>query len=339
MFPILFTVPAWCVAALFGALLGGMLASGGKHKLVAIGGTVAGAALGMGLGLTQAWGANWVPVRGYGVMILAGFLTGVWIAARRARLIGVDPRHCLDLGMFGVVVGLAGARIFHVLMNWPDFNPVATGSFDYRRIVKMFLLWEGGLVFYGTFFAVIPFTWLYCRAFKLPKLAFLDMAIPSLIAGLALGRIGCFLNGCCFGKVCDLPWAVRFPQGAVETSPPFDWQYKQGLVSATASHTLPIHPTQIYASIAATLTCVFLYAFWPHRKYEGQVLSLALIMAGSMRFFEELLRTDEGAAFPQISSTLTIAQYLAIFLIVAGFGCLMYFRNRAYPPTVQLAPS
>jgi phosphatidylglycerol:prolipoprotein diacylglycerol transferase len=330
MFPILFSLPVWLVAALFGALLGGMLTSGSLKTAWAVGGTAVGAVLGLLLAFNQPWGAGWIPVRGYGIMILSGFLLGVWLAARRSRKIGVESRHCLDVGMYGVVIGLTGARLFHVWMNWADFDPFASGKFDHHPLVKILLIWEGGLVFYGTFFTVIPFTWLYCRAFKLPKLAFLDMAIPSLFAGLALGRIGCFLNGCCYGKTCDLAWAVRFPHGPEgELSPPFHWQASQGLVSEHAARTLPIHPTQIYASIAAALTCAFLYLYWPRRKYDGQILSLGLIMAGSTRFFEELLRTDEGAAYPQISAVLTIAQYLALFLVASGFACLLYFRSRA----------
>src|SRR5688500_9413145 len=150
MFPILASLPAWLVTALFGALLGGMLASGSKRPIVGIAGTIGGALLGTIIALNKSWGHNWVPIRGYGVMILIGFLVGVWLAWRRAPQIGVESTHTLDLGMFGVVVGLAGARVFHIIMHWPDFNPFASGSFDYRPIIKMFLIWEGGLVFYGT---------------------------------------------------------------------------------------------------------------------------------------------------------------------------------------------
>ena len=145
-------------------------------------------------------------------MILIGFLLGVWLAARRAPLIGVDPRVCLDIGVLGVLVGLAGCRAMHVILNWPEFNPFQPAGFDLNRVAEMFKIWKGGLVFFGGFIAVIPFAAVYCRFANVPPVAFLDLALPSIIAGHAVGRLGCFLNGCCFGAPCALPWAVQFPK-------------------------------------------------------------------------------------------------------------------------------
>ena len=282
------------------------------------------AALGGWWSFHQSWGQNQVPVQGYGMMILLGFLCGVWLPWRRSHLLGVDPKHCVDIGVWGVMLGLAGARVFHVLLNWPEFDPFHDGGFDFARVARMFKLWEGGLVFYGAFICALLWTWFYCKHFKLPALPFLDLSVPGLISGLALGRIGCFLNGCCYGNLSSLPWHVRFPRG----SPAYEWQVNARMISPVAPATLAIHPTQLYASLAAGLSAAFLYFYWPMRKYDGQIVALMLMMAGASRFFEEILRADDVAAFPSLSQSMTIAQWLAIPIFLMGIVLLFYFRNK-----------
>jgi phosphatidylglycerol:prolipoprotein diacylglycerol transferase len=330
MYPHLFSIPIFVIAAVVGALVASTLAAGFKNPLITLCAGALGASAGMGLSFTQEWGQGSIPVQSYGTMILVGFVFAVWIAARRSPQLGIEPHHCLDIGVYGVFVGLGGSRVFDILMNWNDFNPFHAGGFDVARVADMFKLWKGGLVFYGAFLAVIPYGFLYCRRNKLPGLPFIDLLIMSVVTGLAFGRIGCFLNGCCFGKTCSLPWAVKFPARL----PPGDsaahaWHAANGWIAASAPYSLPVHPTQIYASIAAALTAAFLYAYWPRRKYDGQILSLAMIMVGATRFFEELLRDDEGAVFPSICGWMTIAQWVALFIIALGFGLMFYYRNRA----------
>jgi phosphatidylglycerol:prolipoprotein diacylglycerol transferase len=153
--------------------------------------------------------------------------------------------------------------------------------------------------------------------------------MPSLIAGQAFGRIGCFMFGCCYGKMCDLPWAVHFPHGA----PAWQAQVADGVIGEHAAFSAGVHPTQIYALIAGALTAAFLYAWWPRRRYDGQILALSLIMAGVSRFFEQMLRDDEPAALASVPS-MTVANWLAIVVVVAGAGLLLYFRRRGKLHTV-----
>jgi len=318
----LFELPVYAIVALMAALVAAT-AVGSRKPGVLAGVFIAAAVLAGGFAYSQEWGRQLVPIRGYGMMILIGFLLGVWIAARRAHLIGCEKRHVMDVAIYGVIIGLAGARLFHVIMHWHSYNPFTAAGFDFSRVIDMFAIWNGGLVFYGTFLTVIPWAWAYCRINKLPAIAFLDLAAPSLIIGLAVGRIGCFLNGCCYGNLCELPWGVEFPAGA----PAWQWQVNDHLIDKTAAHARAVHPTQIYASIAAALTSAFLYAYWPRRKFNGQIISLMLIMAGTTRFFEEMLRTDEPAAFPDISASLTIAQWIAFGIVAAGFAMLAWFSR------------
>ena len=330
MHPRLFELPVFVIAIFAGALLGSILTAGAKSSIPKIIGTFAAAAL-CGAIARMNWGVQTIPVQSYGVMLLIGFLSGVWVAARRAKEIGVEPHHFMDMSLWGIFVGLAGARAFEIYMNWNAYTPFLPDGFEMHRVYKWFKLWDGGLVFYGTFVTVIPMAWYYCRRFKLPALKFLDLAAPGLIVGQAFGRIGCFLSGCCYGKVCSLPWAVSFPAREVHDSPAHEWHVASGLIQPFSTLSLPVHPTQIYASLAAFLTAAFLYAYWPRRRYDGQILSLMMIMVASTRFFEELLRDDDGPGLPMLSSWMTIAQWFALAIFACGVALMFYFRSRRGP--------
>ena len=328
MYPHLFSIPIWVFAAAVGAAVGATF--GGKSNRASIIGGLIGALIAAVVAYLLPVGHNVIPVQGYGVMILIGFSLGVAFAEQRLPALGIKPLAALDMGLTGAFLGIAGARIFYILMTWNEFNPFASGTFDASKITKMFAIWEGGLVFYGAFLVAIPWAYIYCTRNKIPKIPFMDASAPGLIIGQAFGRIGCFLTGCCFGRTCDLPWAVHFPPN----SAPYDEQVRLGQLAANAARSAAVHPTQLYASIAGFLTWGFLYTYWPRRKYDGQILSLTLIMAGATRFFEEMLRNDDAPPLPSISDSITIAQWLAIPIMLTGFGLMFYFRkkNELYVP-------
>lgn len=329
MHPILFFVPVWLFAAFAGGALGASF-SGKNWKLNLLCGALGALLAGWLARQFYSGGQQPIPVQSYGVMVLTGFILAVLLAEWRMPQIGVRRFHVLDMGLTGIVLGLLGARLFYIVMTWSEFNPFTPQGFDASMLVKMFKLWEGGLVFYGAFVVSILWTWYYCARHKLPAVPFLDIAAPGLLMGLAFGRIGCFLSGCCFGRTCELPWAVSFPKD----SPAYIEQFKLGMLQARAAATLPVHPTQLYASLAAILTYAFLMLYWPRRKYDGQVLSLMLLMAGVTRFFEEILRADDVPPFPKLSQSWTIAQWVAVLIVAMGFGLMFFFRkqNRLYRP-------
>ena len=122
------------------------------------------------------------------------------MAARRSELLGVAKTHCIDIGTYGAFLGIAGARLLNMALSWPDYPPI----FGEGNGIA-------GLDFFGAFATSIVFTYLYCRYHKIPAVPFLDLAVPSLIAGQAFGRMGCFFYGCCYGKPTTLPWHVCFP--------------------------------------------------------------------------------------------------------------------------------
>jgi phosphatidylglycerol:prolipoprotein diacylglycerol transferase len=167
-----------------------------------------------------------VPIRGFGVMFMLATVASVGLAAYRARQMGIDPDVVYSLSFWMVVAGLIGARLFFVVQYWDEFykpNNVA------GTVQALLNFTKGGLVVYGSVIAGLPVGVWYLRKRGLPILAFGDIIAPSMVVGLALGRIGCFLNGCCFGGECLPPdWkAMTFPQG----SPPYQQQESKGWLS------------------------------------------------------------------------------------------------------------
>jgi phosphatidylglycerol:prolipoprotein diacylglycerol transferase len=163
-------------------------------------------------------------VRGYGVMMLLGIVSGVALATHRARRVGIHPELILTLAFWMFVSGIAGARLFYVIEYWSEFqrNHPDLGE----RLVAILNISEGGLVVYGSFIAVMIAVAVFVRRYRVPGLALADLIAPSMFLGLAFGRIGCLMNGCCFGGACEQAWSVQFPWG----SPPHVRQVERGLV-------------------------------------------------------------------------------------------------------------
>lgn len=336
MHQILFYLPVAVLLAAAGFFLGLLTISSflkEHRRWVPWTGALAGMALALALGAQRGWLAAGWPVRGYGVMILLGFLLGVWLAQRRSRQIGVEPEHCLDVGLWGVLGGVVGARAFHVLQHWETYSPLGENGF--AALLGIFKVWEGGLVFFGAFAMALLVTVIYCRAHKIPLLPFLDLAAPSLIAGQALGRIGCFLNGCCFGRPCAYPWSVEFPPGSPGYAVQWTWAPGDAGSSAGPYRLSGLHPTQLYAFWGAALTAGFLYSYGPRRRFDGQIFGLMLLLAGVTRFWEEVLRADTPALFPGFAPSLSVAQWMGLGLAACGALGLLCFSRRSRTPAPQ----
>lgn len=161
-----------------------------------------------------------VPIRGYGVMLVVAAVTSVGLAARRAAQAGIAPERIYDLAVPFFVGGLIGARAMFMTQYWQAGQYATLSEF----LAGFFNIAEGGLVVYGSLIgAAVAFLW-YNWRHRLPQLVMADVIAPCLLLGLAVGRIGCFLNGCCWGGLCDDPWSVRFPKD----SPPYVTQMRSG---------------------------------------------------------------------------------------------------------------
>jgi phosphatidylglycerol:prolipoprotein diacylglycerol transferase len=168
-----------------------------------------------------------LPIRGYGVMLMLATVSGVALAAYRAWQVGIDPEVIYSLAFVMFIGGILGARLFYILEYWNQFviftpRQAIDWPATFWAIVNVT---KGGLVVYGSFLLGVPAGIWFCRSRDLPVLAIGDIIAPSLLVGLALGRIGCFLNGCCFGGIClTADYAVTFPAD----SPPYIQQEEYG---------------------------------------------------------------------------------------------------------------
>ncbi len=172
-----------------------------------------------------------LPIRGYGMMIMLAVIAAVSLAAWRAKRRGLDPDLIFSLAFWMLVPGIVGARAFYVIEYWPDYWRWYTdpsgglGPF----LGEVINVAKGGLVVYGAFFGGLAGLLLFVRRQRVPLLALADLIAPSLALGLAIGRIGCLMNGCCYGAACDYPWAVTFPAGTPpDYTPPYRAQVERG---------------------------------------------------------------------------------------------------------------
>ncbi|MFN3192727.1 MAG: prolipoprotein diacylglyceryl transferase [Aureliella sp.] len=156
-----------------------------------------------------------LPIRGYGIMVLLGLISGIAICIHRGRQLGIDPDTIMGLGFWMMVTGVVGARLFYVIQKWDDFQTIG----------EIFQFTEGGLVIYGGVLGGLLACTVYCFRKKLNLAATADLVAPGFLIGLSFGRLGCLLHGCCFGGVCpeSLP-SIRFPHGSI----PYQSQLNSG---------------------------------------------------------------------------------------------------------------
>lgn len=264
---------------------------------------------------------KYIPIYSYGFMLMVAFLIAIAVARWRARKEGIDPTRITDIGIYLVCAGIVGARIFFIIQFFEDYK---------NNLLSIFKIYEGGLVYYGGLVAGALTLFVYVRKHRLPVLKLFDIITPSIALGLGFGRIGCFLNGCCFGKLAThVPWAVRFPRtidkaGMIDGSPAFLHQYELGLVRLSDTHTLPIHPTQLYSFLADVVLFFLLNAFFKYRKKDGEVLILFGIVYPIIRYSMELLRNDT----PLFFNFFTIAQIISISIFIISITLFVVLRWR-----------
>lgn len=220
----------------------------------------------------------------YGLLIAVGVFFCLFLMKRSARRYGFPPTEkVFDLVFVVVFSGFVGARFFYIVQEWSWYR---------SHPLEMIQIWKGGLVYYGGMAASLTGFFLYVKSARLPFLKTSDFTMPYIPFVHAFGRVGCFLNGCCYGKVCHLPWAVQFP-----------------LLPE------PVHPTQLYEALFNLGLFGFLVWFYPRRRFPGENTSLYLILYPAGRFLLEFLRGDQ----PPWLFSLSLQQVLSFFFIWVGF--------------------
>lgn len=226
-------------------------------------------------------------VYSYGFFVALGVLVAVLVTMKKFRKAGKSPQIVLDLAVLLLVSGIVGARLGYVFLYDPVFYLIHPW--------RIFIIQEGGLVFYGAFLLGLIAALVFLRKKRFPFFVVADYAAPGLALGYAVARIGCFLNGCCYGKPTAVPWGIVFP----------------------VVDELPRHPTQIYASLASLLIFCFLEHLFSHRKFHGQVFSSYLFLYGVSRAVIEVFREHRGLNGG--TETAVIAA-----LVIAAAGALLY---------------
>jgi phosphatidylglycerol:prolipoprotein diacylglycerol transferase len=148
-----------------------------------------------------------LAIRGYGALLLVAVASGVGLSMYRAQRVGVNPEIILSLGTWFFIWGIVGARAFYVIEYWDRFQRPTV----LQTVFSIINLTQGGLVVYGSLLAGGAALIVFVRKYRLPGLALADLIAPGVVLGVGLGRLGCFMNGCCYGGLSDLPWAVQFP--------------------------------------------------------------------------------------------------------------------------------
>jgi phosphatidylglycerol:prolipoprotein diacylglycerol transferase len=262
-----------------------------------------------------------VPVFGYGFMLLLGFLSALLFARRQARLAGIDPELMYDMGYWLLVPGIIGGRLAYLVQHGEGVFIDESG----RQLTGGALLFaavnlsQGGLVLIGAMVGGAVGFFAFCARRKVPALALADVIVPSIFIGIGFGRLGCLMNGCCFGDACSLPWGISFPHGSV----PFEALAQRGFVDPLAAATMPLHPTQIYSSIDGFLLATVTALYFRIRTRPGDVLALGCILCAITRFLIEFLRNDEMG---QLGTRFTISQYYSLGILAAGIGIAVYLR-------------
>ncbi|OGP87436.1 MAG: prolipoprotein diacylglyceryl transferase [Deltaproteobacteria bacterium RBG_16_48_10] len=239
-------------------------------------------------------------VYAYGSILALGFVAGGILILLNARKKGIPSERVIELFCLTILSAIVGSRGLHVLTNLPLFR---------EDPVRVFRIWEGGLVFYGGFLLAMGVAIGYMRWYRVPIWKIADLFAPSIALGLFFARIGCFMAGCCFGKETSLPWGVTF------TNP-----------HSLARLHVSLHPTQIYEAAGGLFLFLFLIRMEKKKSYEGEIFWLFLLLYAILRFLIEFVRDDpRGFLFGTFFST---SQTIGILLAILSLYVLFYLKKR-----------
>ena len=240
-------------------------------------------------------------------MVMLGFMTGMWTASRRGLAQGFNPERVLDLGPWLIIGAIIGARTLYVITFWRE-------EFSGRPWLDALMVWHGGLVYYGGLAGASASCILYTRIKRVPLWSTADLLAPSIALGQAFGRIGCLLNGCCYGRACSLPWAIRFP-----------------VDNAAHAPVTPVHPTQIYESLLSLALYSWLAWSFRRRTFDGQVFGRYLVGYALIRSFVELFRGDYPPG-QYLGGWFSPGQSVSAISLAAGISLLVFAPRTKAPP-------
>lgn len=265
-----------------------------------------------------------IVIHGFGVMLVIGFLCAMWLAKKLAIRCRLDPEVFANAALLGLFAGVLGARLSHIIENIGQYTRSDRSAWDNLRDAMSIA--SGGLTYYGGFLLAFPTLVIYGWIKKVPIRLGMDIIAPCLMIGLAFGRVGCFLNGCCYGAECDQPFAVVFPKGSYafvdQWARAEDANDAASLVELKQSgHSRPVHAAQLYSAFTAFLLAGFLVAYFTVPHPPGRVFAVMMILEGAARYVLEMLRVEPSVT-RLFGQPMTLSMVLGI--IMAGTGVALW---------------
>lgn len=304
-------------------------------------------------------GISWLgPIEfpSYFTMVAIGFLFILWLAKRESIKSNISHRNIIDLGLFMIIFGVIGARLQHVFADgqfwnyvywcvdpekvvwhitqiecrhykgvWDSVERVCRPENKATDCLLWLKFWHGGLAFYGGFILASLFALWFIKKEKLPLGKVVDMAAWAIPFGLTWGRLGCFLNGCCFGTPSDLPWAVQFPKWSIA----YYTHLERGWVTTSSSSSLPVHPAQLYEALMTFIIFILIY-FWfqKRKKFDGELFIISSVLYAVVRFLIEVFRDDERGSISIFSTSQLISLIVILVCITIWFKLNNNFKSR-----------
>lgn len=237
-------------------------------------------------------------------MLALAFLVGIFLAIKKAEKRGIDSNTIVNLAFIVMISAIVGSRLFYVLFHLNEFK--GRWIYTFLPVQPDGTIGLGGLIFLGGFIGALVSGAVYVHIKKISFWKVVDSVAPSLALGLFFGRIGCYLNGCCYGKECDLPWGVIFPPNSPAG-------FEMGDIA--------IHPTQLYSSAYALIIFIILMLLDKTERFDGFLSGIFLILYGVSRFVVDFFRFYESQMF--LIDGIGFNQVLSILLVIAGIIVLI----------------
>ncbi len=239
----------------------------------------------------------------YGVLLTVAVFVAIAVAARLGKAEDLEPSLVWNLGLVAVLAAVLGAKALMVISDWEFYSAHPRALFSTATL-------QAGGIFYGGLVAAVAAVAFYCKRRRIAVLKVADVAAPPIAIGHAIGRLGCFAAGCCYGKPTALPWGVTFKSSLAH-----------GLFGTPLA--TPLHPTQLYEVALELANFCFLAWLLKRKRFQGQVAAAYLLFYGIARFWLDFLRADaqRGSVF---GGAMTVTQVFSVISAIGGAALWAY---------------